>query len=358
MTIGAVTAEQRGSGRYRVNVSLIEFLIKLARGSNPEEQPDQEFIPALARALGEPQAENAAALLQYFIPTNRVAGYTSRIDLPSVVEEDRQIMRQCLNVASAFGYVADNETEDAELDILVSAEVYLALLNMTTNPPDHDEADQAEEWSQTSGQADVQIKHGPVERHAPPPQPLQPEPAEPPPPAPPRPRNFIGARVATPEPAPPPQQTEQQQPARRPPSPPRQQAPNLRPPTPPRQQAADPAGRCAAAATATLSVAATPAAAATAACIQSLFGACCRATTQQCRGSAEANEAQDTRRTTATQDTSAQARRGRGDQGQDYERNIFVRIGGTLHAARGDELRRRRIQSPCRLLDPSRQQNH
>ena len=133
LTIGAVATDSARSGVYLVNVSLIEFLIKLARASDAEELPEQEFIPALARALGEPQAERAAALLEYFIPTNQIAGYSSRIDLPSVAVDDREIVRRCLNVASAFGFVADSKTKDAELDILVSAEFYLALLDMSSS---------------------------------------------------------------------------------------------------------------------------------------------------------------------------------------------------------------------------------
>ncbi|MGI9411822.1 MAG: hypothetical protein ACR2OV_17220, partial [Hyphomicrobiaceae bacterium] len=203
MTIGAVTAEQRGRGVYRVNVSLIEFLIKLARASGAEGQQDQEFFLALERALGDSQAEHATALLQYFLPTNRVAGYTSRIDLPNVVKEDQQALLRCLNVASSFGYVADTETKDAELDILVSAEVYLALLNMAA-AQGQDDSEIAEDWPQSSDQADVQIRRSsqesPVQPVPSPSAAVQPPPPPAPPQAPPRPRNYIGARLDTSEP--------------------------------------------------------------------------------------------------------------------------------------------------------------
>ena len=190
MTIGAVSPEPRRSGTYRVNVSLIEFLIKLARSSDTPEEYDHEFIVALERAMGDAPAENAAALLQYFLPTNRTAGYTSRIDIPSVVKEDQQVLLRCLNVASSFGYVADEETKDSGLEILLRAEVYLALLDMAAGQQQPEEEPAVDElWSESTAQAEVQIKGGSRE------QPTRSEPAGP--------RNYIGARRDLP-PAPPP----------------------------------------------------------------------------------------------------------------------------------------------------------
>ena len=170
MIIDAVKADDTRIGVFAINLSLVEFLAKLARTADASDDTQQEFRRHFTRSLGDNPNEKARTILTYFIPSLRYDGYSSRVDLQAVDPDHAEVLKHCLNVASAFGFVAQGEDEDDGEAVLVSADVYLVLLRLSDDFEESQQADDNIEYrtndtAATIGEhrvSDVSEAHAPI----------------------------------------------------------------------------------------------------------------------------------------------------------------------------------------------------
>jgi hypothetical protein len=142
--IGAARHADGPADRHLLKSPLIEFLAHLSEAARDTSDPYLDLPQALASALGNEAIAKADKALAYIVPSVREAGYSSGIDISTIETEDEDILRRCLNVATAYNLVSQSETSGSSTIVLLKPQFYFAMLDLATTPRQPVEADTAE----------------------------------------------------------------------------------------------------------------------------------------------------------------------------------------------------------------------
>jgi len=135
VAIGAARFEARTATATKILIKpqLVDYLAHISENASTDtNDADQILRKTLSTALGPETPLHSKTILGYFTPAIQDEGFSSEVDLASIAHTHKEIVRICLNVASAYELLKKTEN-GTQQKVLIRPALYLALLDLAHN---------------------------------------------------------------------------------------------------------------------------------------------------------------------------------------------------------------------------------
>ncbi|MEO1142106.1 MAG: hypothetical protein AAFW66_07155, partial [Pseudomonadota bacterium] len=131
--LGAARPDPAFENVYHIRSELIEFLSEVSASSKATGKLEDEYskgVRKVIETLGPEHSKNASILLQYMQPTSEEQDFSSQITLSQVDQDDKSMVIQFLNSASANKVVKCRNVHGKVISAVISSNLCNSLISL------------------------------------------------------------------------------------------------------------------------------------------------------------------------------------------------------------------------------------